>query len=1094
MDNKTKKKIINKNKNSQTQNKNNKIKIIAINVNSIISNQRRANLLQIINSSHPDIILIGETKINKKHKLSYIGYEILRTDREGNSNGGGTAIIIKSHIKHRRIYPKCLSNPICLETTVIEIKIKSDQTLYIISAYAAGNCKKEFSIELNALFKELKLDETKNFYIIAGDLNAKHTNWLNLINNSRGKTLQNWIQKNEIKYKIKIIGSNLPTYPRTNAYLDICIADNRLKFTELINNKLETIPYDSDHNAIKINLDLDQHIYNTQENIQEHYNYNKTNWHKFRETCTKKNLEEIQNNRNLSNTEIDNGLEKINSIITEAIKKNTPTNAKFNSSEQYINKKILKLQKFKSLLITRLHKIQNSNDINKTNNIKILKKLIKNTKENLKIEFSKSISKAWEKKIKSIPSKDPTKALPLINKLFRNKGNSSIDNIKIEPNNTDLITQAKLNHTDYQKDNNNNFIITNPVDKLDILGASFEETHTQNSNLGKKSHENIIKITTNNFIKELETDKKNNISITEFSDNNRAHKPETNSIKNYFITHLELATILKKMNNKKSSSFDQIPNIILKQIPAKIIYYYTILFNNALNNKYFPKKWKTAKTIALLKKGKKGENPKSYRPISLLPNISKIFEIIINNSINAHCKKENIIPDHQFGFRHKHSTIHAINKFTSDICWNLNNNQCTGALFIDLEKAFDTVWLEGLLYKLIKNKFPTYLIKIIWNMITDRKFIVTENQLTSKNTYAVKNGLQQGTVNSPILFNIYTCDLLQLYGFNDSNKQKAIAFADDLLVYTSDKKSTKINENLQDLFEKIKNYFHTWKLKINTQKCESILFRPKLANTNSDVIKNWKKFKIKESKNSNIEIPHKRVVKYLGIYMDDHLNFKHHTNTQLEKAKKAYHATTRLFHSKYLDTKIKILCYKLLIRPIITYGCQIWFNIPAHWMEKIRIFERYCLRACLNMYRSPESNYTKHYKNKIILDKANIERIDTHIIKICRNHTAKASTLIINNLINGPYYPQPLYFKKTMETGHTPPEIFHYLDANGYIQNHENIPIIYHITRNSFTHTIKYNANTEHIITKFNTDLSIKDLKYQATKNKKYWWITDQTI
>ena len=76
--------------------------------------------------------------------------------------------------------------------------------------------------------------------------------------------------------------------------------------------------------------------------------------------------------------------------------------------------------------------------------------------------------------------------------------------------------------------------------------------------------------------------------------------------------------------------------------------------------------------------------------------------MIINNPLAASCSKNKVIPENQFGFRRKHATIHAINKLTSDICWALNANQRVAACLIDLEKAFDTVWIPGIIYKVIK--------------------------------------------------------------------------------------------------------------------------------------------------------------------------------------------------------------------------------------------------------------------------------------------------------------------------------------------------------------------------------------------------------
>jgi len=160
---------------------------------------------------------------------------------------------------------------------------------------------------------------------------------------------------------------------------------------------------------------------------------------------------------------------------------------------------------------------------------------------------------------------------------------------------------------------------------------------------------------------------------------------------------------------------DNIPNIVLKHIPLKLVYNYTIIFNNLLNYSLFPSKWKTAKIVAILKKDKSKTVPTSYRPISLLPNISKIYETIINDNISNFCRENNIIPECQFGFQRKQSTIHALNRLTSDINWALNSKKCVGACLIDLEKAFDTIWLEGLIYKLINKAFPNQLIKLIWS-------------------------------------------------------------------------------------------------------------------------------------------------------------------------------------------------------------------------------------------------------------------------------------------------------------------------------------------------------------------------------------------
>jgi len=150
-----------------------------------------------------------------------------------------------------------------------------------------------------------------------------------------------------------------------------------------------------------------------------------------------------------------------------------------------------------------------------------------------------------------------------------------------------------------------------------------------------------------------------------FNGNNTADDPKIHEYINYFTNSHDLNKRFKKLNNKKSFGLDNIPNIVLKHISLKLVYNYTIIFNNLLNYSLFPSKWKTAKIVAIIKKNK--DKFASHRLISLLPNITKIFETIINDNITNFCRENNIIPECQFGFQSNHSTIHALNRLTSNI-------------------------------------------------------------------------------------------------------------------------------------------------------------------------------------------------------------------------------------------------------------------------------------------------------------------------------------------------------------------------------------------------------------------------------------------
>ena len=485
----------------------------------------------------------------------------------------------------------------------------------------------------------------------------------------------------------------------------------------------------------------------------------------------------------------------------------------------------------------------------------------------------------------------------------------------------------------------------------------------------------------------------------------------------------------------------------------------------------------------------------SYRPISLLPNISKIFEILLNKALLKYSNDKDIVPDAQFGFRFKHSAIHAVNKFASDVSWALNDKQFTGACLIDLEKAFDTVWLDGLFFRLIKKGFPSHLIRMLWTTLHGKKIFIFDNENKSEITFELKEGLQQGAVNSPLLFNIYICDLLRMYGINTKPNIKGIAFADDIIIYVNHRCLHQVQVTLQEIFRNVNSYFETWRLKCNYRKSETILIRPRINDLNKKYRKVWRDFNIKPIPNNDLQLEHNSTVKYLGIHLNELLKYNNHINIAINRAKKAYFNAKSLFHSAHLNPKVKVVCYMLLVRPILTYGCQIWYNVSPSTMEKLRIFERNCLRACLKMYKTPESNYERHFSNKKLYDKANIPRIDNFILKLNRDHIASASMNKENPLIFGAFYHNPNYYAKSLKTGYIPPEAFTYLDSEGFIQDKNNVPIIYHVYRHAFNGKILYEPNQnclDYNDIRFSTSLPNRDIKDKHRKNfKRYWWLAD---
>lgn len=450
-----------------------------------------------------------------------------------------------------------------------------------------------------------------------------------------------------------------------------------------------------------------------------------------------------------------------------------------------------------------------------------------------------------------------------------------------------------------------------------------------------------------------------------------------------------------------------------------------------------------------------------------------------NNIIVKHCQEKNVICERQFGFKYRHSTIHAIHLLVSHIHWNWNKKLCTGACLIDFEKAFDSIWIQALIYKLIKYEFPSHLVILLFNMIDGKEFVVCNGKNMSSQLFKMSNGLQQGTVNAPILFNLFIHDLL-------NNLDCIIGFADDIIIYQSGDKIDQINSKLQETFHIVEKYSIDWNMKINTEKCETILFRPPVDKCSWNIRKNWKQFGIISTINNNV-IPNKDVVKYLGIYLDKFLYFHLHIEQQIKKARNAFFSYKSILFSKFVDENVKILMYTSMVRSIICYGAPIWFNISPSYMEKIRKFERKCLRSCTSINRSLSSNFKKYVSNKLLYNAVNINRVDNFIIKIIRNHINKCTECNINNLINATYYVDESYISKTLETGYVPPEAFVYLDKMGYIQNSQGVPMFYHLYRRANVKAFNSNIISNNEV-RFDTSVTQKDRDDQSNIQK-FWWI-----
>lgn len=323
----------------------------------------------------------------------------------------------------------------------------------------------------------------------------------------------------------------------------------------------------------------------------------------------------------------------------------------------------------------------------------------------------------------------------------------------------------------------------------------------------------------------------------------------------------------------------------------------------------------------------------------------------------------------------------------------------------------------------------------------------------------------------------------------NSAKIQTIAYADDIVVYSAAPRIIDIQSNIQSAINFITKFLKTWRIQINANKCESILFRKPYQLATTDTRRNWKSFQIKIG---NVNIQQQKIVKYLGINLDSLCYLTEHINLQLAKAKSAIYGNKKIFFSKYLNPAVKKICYQTLIRPIITYACPVWYNCSASYMERIRKFERACIRRCQGEWRKADTGYLHYVSNQTQYNNFGIERIDTHIIRLTRNHILRSTDAEQrNSRIIGPYYTDDTIIKRCIQPSKIPgPEAFLYLDKIGYIQGDDQIPVIYHIKRQpneKWFDPIKFDNTDEYM--RYSTAIK-KTEEHQFTAQKQnYWWL-----
>ena len=346
---------------------------------------------------------------------------------------------------------------------------------------------------------------------------------------------------------------------------------------------------------------------------------------------------------------------------------------------------------------------------------------------------------------------------------------------------------------------------------------------------------------------------------------NREVRTRTHELRNCASVDnsLDAPFSLEEMNSalnfcypRKAPGPDKMHNEFLTHMSPKCKSLLLDILNACLRHCHVPSLWRKANIVAIPKPGKTLSDPKSYRPISLLCSTYKLLERMVLARIQP--TVESFLPKEQAGFRPNRCTTDQVARLTEDIEVAYDDKLIFGAVFVDLTAAYDTIWHRGLELKLLINIPNKHLVNMMMEMIRNRSFTLTLGTSKSR-PRRIKNGLPQGSVLAPVLFNIYTADLPE-------TRSKKYSYADDMCLGITGSTHDEVSHDLTLDLDIIHEYLNKWHLILSEKKTVVCAFHlnNKLAGKELHV-------KIKDR-----VLIHDAHPAYLGVTLDRSLTYREH--------------------------------------------------------------------------------------------------------------------------------------------------------------------------------------------------------------------------
>ena len=403
-----------------------------------------------------------------------------------------------------------------------------------------------------------------------------------------------------------------------------------------------------------------------------------------------------------------------------------------------------------------------------------------------------------------------------------------------------------------------------------------------------------------------------------------------NTLDNFLITESEIADIIDILNPNKSVGEDKISHKILKYTKFSIAKPLALLFNKSLTVCQFPDSWKRGVIMPLFKKGNTNLSS-NYRPIALLSCVGKLMERVVYKHIYNFFVQNKLIYKLQSGFLKGHSTVHQLIDIYHQVCSGIDSGQFTCMVFCDVSKAFDRVWIKGLLFKLKQCGINGDVLKWIESYLTRRTqkvFVgssLSESQVTSA-------GVPQGSVLGPLFFLIFINDIA------DNLLSITRIFADDTSLAFTASNIPDIEGILNHDLCVISDWSKQWLVDFNPQKTEAILFTLKKNIPYPSLVFN----------NTNVTFVNHH--KHLGLTLSCDGKWHEHVNNIISSASKVLGMMRKIKFT--INRKALGQIYVSFLRPILEYGSTVWDSCTQYEKDNLEKIQHEAARIVTGLTRS----------------------------------------------------------------------------------------------------------------------------------------------